>query len=215
MFTLALDTTGADCSAALVDEGRIIAHRSEAIGRGHAERLAPLVQELIYYAGRNVSDVSRVAVCTGPGSFTGQRVALSFAKGFALPRKLPVIGLSSLEIWAREADPEQNKLVVSVADVRRGELCWAVWKNGICEIAPITQKIDEAEALIDATGADHVVRDAPISTVILGWLAQHETPQSAPATPLYSRAPDANLPGGITPSKQLKKTQFKKPSSRK
>jgi tRNA threonylcarbamoyl adenosine modification protein YeaZ len=206
MFTLALDTTGASCSAALVDEGRIIAHSSEAIGQGHAERLAPLVQELIYYAGRNVGDVSRVAVCTGPGSFTGQRVALSFAKGFALPRKLPVIGLSSLEIWAREADPEQNKFVVSAADVRRGEMCWAAWKNGKCEIAPVTQKIDEAEALIDSLGSDQVVRDAPISTIILGWLAQHETPQSAPATPLYSRAPDAKLPGGLSP-----KTQFKKP----
>jgi len=162
MLTLGLDTTGKACAAALVDEGRIIAHRSEDIGRGHAERLAPLVQELIYNAGRNVGDVSRVAVCTGPGSFTGQRVALSFAKGFALPRKLPVIGLSSLEIWAREVDPEQNKLV------------------------------------------------APISTILLGWLSQHETPQSAPATPLYSRGPDAKLPGGVSP-----KTQFKKIRPRK
>lgn len=182
-----------------------MAHRSEAIGRGHAERLAPLVQDLIYYAGRNVSDVSRLAVCTGPGSFTGQRVALSFAKGFALPKKLPVIGLSSLEIWAREADPEQNKLVVSVADVRRGELCWAAWKNGKCEIAPVTQKADEAEALIESLGADEVVRDAPVSTIILGWLAQHETPQSAPAMPLYSRGPDAKLPRGISQPKQFKK----------
>ena len=81
MLTLGLDTTGKACSAALVDEGRIIAHASEPIGRGHAERLAPLVKDMIYKAGRNVSDISRVGVCTGPGSFTGQRVALSFAKG--------------------------------------------------------------------------------------------------------------------------------------
>ncbi len=201
MLTLGLDTTGKACSAALVDEGRIIAHRSEDIGRGHAERLAPLVQELVYNAGRNITDISRVGVCTGPGSFTGQRVALSFAKGFALPRKLPVIGLSSLEIWAREADPEHNKLVVSVSDVRRNELCWAAWKNGRVEIEPVTQKVEEAETLIDALGADIIMRDRPISTVILAWLAQHETPKSAPATPLYSRAPDAKLPGGITPPK--------------
>ena len=199
MLTLGLDTTGKACSAALVDEGRIIAHKSEPIGRGHAERLAPLVKELIYYAGRNVGDVSRVGVCTGPGSFTGQRVALSFAKGFALPRKLPVIGLSSLEIWARQADPEKTKLIVSVADVRRGELCWAAWKNGRLEIPPVTQKVDEAETLIDALTPDRVMRDQPISTVILAWLAQHETPQSAPALPLYSRGPDAKLPGGVTP----------------
>lgn len=199
MLTLGLDTTGNACSAALVDEGRIIAQVSEPIGRGHAERLAPLVKNMIYKAGRNVGDISRVGVCIGPGSFTGQRVALSFAKGFALPRKLPVIGLSSLEIWAREADPEHNKLVVSVADVRRGELCWAAWKNGRLEIAPITQKVEEAETLIDSLNPDIIQRDKQISTVILAWLAQHETPQSAPAIPLYSRGPDAKLPGGRVP----------------
>lgn len=197
MLTLGLDTTGKACSAALVDEGRIIAHRTDNIGRGHAEHLAPMVQDIIYRAGRNISDISRLGVCTGPGSFTGQRVALSFAKGFALPRKIPVIGLSSLEIWAREADPERNKTIISVADVRRGELCWAVWRNGQCEIAPVTQKADEAEALIDVIGADAIIRDAPISTILLAWLAQDETPQSSPATPLYSRAPDAKLPGGL------------------
>jgi tRNA threonylcarbamoyl adenosine modification protein YeaZ len=199
LLTLGLDTTGKACSAALVDEGRIIAQRSESIGRGHAERLAPLVQEMIYQAGRNVSDISRVGVCTGPGSFTGQRVALSFAKGFALPRKLPVIGLSSLEIWAREADPEQNQFIVSIADVRRGELCWAAWEKGHLEIAPVTHKIEEAEVLIEALNPDQILRDKPISTVILAWLAQHETPQSAAARPLYSRGPDAKLPGGLTP----------------
>jgi tRNA threonylcarbamoyl adenosine modification protein YeaZ len=187
----------------LVDEGRIIAHRSDSIGRGHAEYLAPMVQQMIYNAGRNVDDVSRVSVCTGPGSFTGQRVALSFAKGCALPRKLPVIGLSSLEIWAREADPVMNKTVVSVADVRRGEICWGVWRNGLCEIAPVTQKAAEAETLIEMTGADTIIRDAPISTVILAWLAQHETPQSAPPTPLYSRGPDAKLPGGLEPKSAI------------
>lgn len=214
MLTLGLDTTGKACSAALVDEGRIIAHRSEPIGRGHAERLAPLVQDLIYNSGRNVHDISRVAVCTGPGSFTGQRVALSFAKGFALPRKISVIGLSALEIWAREADPEMNKRVVTIADVKRGELCWAVWESGQCEIEPVTQSAAEAEALIEMLQPDVIVRDAPISTVILAWLAQDATPKSAPAIPLYSRGPDAKLPGGIDPKSSTPKKQFRKKSGR-
>lgn len=204
MLTLGLDTTGKDCSAALVDEGRIIAHQSDPIGRGHAEHLAPLVQKMIFNSGRNIKDISRVAVCTGPGSFTGQRVALSYAKGLALPRKLPVIGISALEIWAREADPEQTKLVVSVADVRRGELCWAAWKNGKSVISPVTHKTIEAEVMIEALNPDIVVRDAPISTILLAWLAQHETPETAPASPLYSRAPDAKLPGNASSKKQFK-----------
>ena len=88
---------------------------------------------------------------------------------------------------------------MSVADVRRGELCWAAWKNGKAEISPVTHKAEQAENLIEALKPDEVVRDQSISTVILAWLAQHETPQSAPALPLYSRGPDAKLPGGISP----------------
>lgn len=75
MIVLGLDTTGAHCSACLVKDDQVLGHISEKIGRGHAERLAPMVAELFEKTGVSTADVDRLAVCTGPGSFTGLRVA--------------------------------------------------------------------------------------------------------------------------------------------
>jgi len=199
MLVLGLDTTGADCSVALVDAGRVLVNIRDRIGRGHAEYLAPLVDTVLRDAGKSPDDIDRLAVCTGPGSFTGQRVALAFAKGFALPRKLPVIGLSSLELWARYRDPEQNRRIVSVADVRRGDLCWACYDHGDVRQPPVTQDIETARAAIRAARPDEIVEDAPIRADILAWLALDRSEADYPATPLYSRGPDAKLQGGVDP----------------
>ena len=73
MIVLGLDTTGADCSVSLVDDAVVRAHISRNIGRGHAEVLASMVQEAFDVAKLHSTDVDRLAVCTGPGSFTGLR----------------------------------------------------------------------------------------------------------------------------------------------
>ena len=84
MRVLALDSTGPYCTAALCDSAKVLAYKTEKINRGHAERLAPMVKELLAYTNLQSLDVDRLAVCTGPGSFTGTRVALAFAKGLSL-----------------------------------------------------------------------------------------------------------------------------------
>ena len=109
MRILGLDTTGAQCSVALVDAAKVLAYKSEKIGRGHAERLAPMVAEVLSDAQIDISEIDQIAVCTGPGSFTGLRVALAFAKGLALPRSIPVIGISALEVHAARHDAAQEK----------------------------------------------------------------------------------------------------------
>ena len=201
MIILGLDTTGACCSVALVDTAKVLAHKSENIGRGHAERLAPMVQEVLEGAGLTAKDVDKLVVCTGPGSFTGLRVALAFAKGFALPRKLPVVGLSSLVVWAAQADPEGEKKVISIADVRRGELCWsAVFKGQEAE-GSITQKADAARETIAKLNPDIVIEDENVDARRLAWLGAELSPADHPAAPLYSRGPDAKLPGGLEPPK--------------
>lgn len=155
-------------------------------------------------------DIDRISVCTGPGSFTGLRVALAFAKGFALPRNIPVIGLSSLEVLAAQADPQRRLRIVSAADVRRGQLCWALFEAGEQIRPPMTQDVETARAEIEALGYDRLVGDGAghvdeastmitVSGPILAWLAENRNPMDYPATPLYSRPPDAKLPGGITP----------------
>lgn len=195
---------------AVVNETEFLVHKSEDIGRGHAERLAPMVQEVLAEANFTANDVVKLSVCTGPGSFTGLRVALAFAKGFALPRKLPVVGISALEVLAAQIDPHKEKQTVSVMDVRRGEVCWAAFNKGGCVQTPLTQKIDDAKAAIDALGYDRLAGDGAhliaassqvtvVSGTALAWLGKDKSPEDYPAIPLYSRAPDAKLPGGLDP----------------
>ncbi len=209
MITLGLDTTGALCTATIVGFAKVRAHRSERIGRGHAERLAPMVQEVLRDADMGADDIQRIAVCTGPGSFTGLRVALSFARAFALPGRIPVIGLSGLQVLAAQADPERTKKVVSVMDVRRGELNWAAYDGRTQIQAPVTQTHDHAKQSISKINPDLIVGDGAgimgietditdISGAVLAWLGSHLDPTAHPPDPLYSRGPDAKLPGGKT-----------------
>jgi len=200
MRVLGLDSTGSYCTVALCDTGKVLAYKTENIGRGHAERLAPMVQEILSEAGLRSSDVDKLAVCTGPGSFTGTRVALAFAKGFALPRKLPVIGLPSLAILTAHYDPEGQKNIVTTVDVRRGELCWAAIFKGAVVQAPITQPEEVARKTIAKLKPDNIIEDGVVDGRILAWLAADLSAADYPAVPLYSRGPDAKLPGGLDPA---------------
>ena len=193
MNVLGLDTTGTACACALVTQSTILGHKSEAIGRGHAERLAPMVKEMLSESGRSISDINQIAVCTGPGSFTGLRVALAFAKGLALPRNIPIIGLSSLTVFAAQQDPMREKSFSAFTDVKRGEVCFQRFDKGAALSSPQTLKREG----LDLSHAKEL--KGAISTPIMAWMSMGLSPQDYPAAPLYSRAPDAKLPGGITP----------------
>ena len=195
MIVLGLDTTGSDCSVSLVDDARVRAHICRDIGRGHAEILAGLVEEAFAAAALRPADIDRLAVCTGPGSFTGLRVALSFAKGFALSRGLPVIGIDALTLTAKRLDPEGRRHIAVQQDVRRGEFFYAFFENGVAQTPPRAM----LKAVLDQQAADQGVKDiqdARVDTRMLAWLAMDADPQTHPAEPLYSRGPDAKLPGG-------------------
>lgn len=199
MIVLGLDTTAKACACALVDEGRVLASLSEDIGRGHAERLAPMVNALFSKAGLTMKAVDRIAVCTGPGSFTGLRVALAFAKGLSLPRAVPLIGLSALEVHAARHDPEGVKRLISFTDVRRGELCLQMFEGRTPLTPALTRPIAEAQEFMAAQAAQIIELTESISVPLLAWLAMDMSPENAPAAALYSRPPDAKLPGGLTP----------------
>lgn len=199
MRILALDTTGPYCTVALCDSAKVLAYKTENIGRDHAESLAPMVKEVMDIAGVTSADIDKLAVCTGPGSFTGTRVAMAFAKGFALPGKLPVVGLSSLAIWTAHYDPVGEKDIVAIADVRRGDLCWSAIFKGKLIQAPITQSADEARRAIAKLSPDRVIEDGVVDGRVLAWLAYDLGADEYPAEPLYSRGPDAKLPGGLSP----------------
>src|SRR5436309_15579980 len=97
MRVLAIDTALEACSAAVFDTNSgIAASETRGMARGHAEQLMPLVARVMNKAGLEFADLDRIAVTTGPGSFTGLRVGISAARGIALAAGKPAIGLSTL-----------------------------------------------------------------------------------------------------------------------
>ncbi len=196
MLVLGLDTTGSDCSVSIVDDAVVLAHISRNIGRGHAEVLAGMVVEAFEAANLKPSDVDRLAVCTGPGSFTGLRVALSFALGFALPRGLPVVGIDALAVTAQFYHFNKSFERVEVyRDVKRNEVFNRVYTLGKPEGKPVAMTVDDMQYYRERSNTP-LVEAVTVDTRILAWLAINRDPATHPAEPLYSRGPDAKLPGG-------------------
>lgn len=127
MKILAIETTAAACSAALVDETGTV-ERFEPMARGHAERLMPMIADVLEKAGAGYSALDLVAVATGPGTFTGLRVGLAAARGIALAAGRPCLGVTSFEAVleaerpAAEAAWQRGETVLVVLDSRRSEL---------------------------------------------------------------------------------------------
>lgn len=99
---LAFDTSAAHCAAVLVRGEACLAARTEAMDRGQAERLLPLLGELLAEAGHVWDDLGALAVVTGPGNFTGIRIAVAAARGLALGLGIPAVGVSRFEALAGE-----------------------------------------------------------------------------------------------------------------
>jgi tRNA threonylcarbamoyladenosine biosynthesis protein TsaB len=229
MIILALDTALQACSVALVQDGQILRERVELTGRGHAERLAPLVQEIIAEARTALSDVDRIAVTTGPGAFTGLRVGLAFGRGLALALARHCIGVSTLQVLAQGpalgasgSSPGADDRVMSAINVA-GSLFVGAW-SGPKEIlaprrvmgpkdfealpdGPWTVTGPGAEALRDVLPARFVVAgslDQPYpSARTLALIAATADPHLYPPKPLYLRGSDAKLPGGIIPDEAV------------
>jgi tRNA threonylcarbamoyl adenosine modification protein YeaZ len=98
MWYLVIDSASEACSVALLEDGTVVDYRHEVIGRGHAERLVPLIAEL---AGGGRADV--IVTGCGPGSFAGVRIAVAAARGLALGWQVPVHGFSTLALVAASA----------------------------------------------------------------------------------------------------------------
>ena len=215
MKLLAIDTALGACSAALLEGDRILAHRFEPMERGHAERLAPMVDEAMKAAKADFAQLTRLAVTTGPGTFTGQRVGLAFMRGLRLALKIPLIGVTTLEAMATAAMSETGgKRAAAIHDARREE-AYLLLKDGDAVIQqPVVLPFAEAVARIKIFGAcalagtgaqqarENLGEGFPLSHIRQPdalWVARLAqglpTPDHAPG-PLYLRAPDAKLPGG-------------------
>lgn len=119
---LGLDTATTGCSAAVWSAGGIAAHRFEEMERGQAERLNPMVGEVMAASGLAFDDIDAVAVTVGPGAFTGLRIGLAVARAIGLAAGIPVVGITTFAALARavpEAEAAGRTLLVAVNGKRR------------------------------------------------------------------------------------------------
>ena len=214
MRILALDTALAACSAALWEDGRIVAHRWERMPRGQSEALVPMIGAVMTEAGTGYADLDRIAVTRGPGAFTGLRIGLATARGLALAADLPCVGVTTLEaVAAAVPTSERTDRVVLVAlDSRRGDLFVQLFAGTLdplcapCAVAPedlpalipegnrVVVVGDGAERALQ-TGFDALRSDAlglPDATHVAAVAARYPTPDTPPA-PLYLRAPNVTV----------------------
>jgi tRNA threonylcarbamoyladenosine biosynthesis protein TsaB len=224
MLILAIDTALEACAAGVLDTGagRLIAQESQAMKRGHAEALMPLIARVMKQSGTSFADLDRIAVTTGPGSFTGLRVGLSAARGIALAANKPVVGLTTLTAYAAPiVSQNAEQPVISAIDARDGQVYFQVVSgNGSSLIRPRVAPIEEALSA-SRFGAPYLVGNAakmiadrwpahapppfkvdpqPAPDITwVAWLGAAVSPNTAPARPYYLRAPDARAPRDALP----------------
>lgn len=195
---LALDTSTPACTAALIAaDGTIVASRDEVIGRGHAERLMPLIAEML-----EGHVPSHILVGIGPGSFTGLRIGIAAAHGMAIGWDVPVHGFSSLALLAAGA-PGDGPVAAAVAG-GHGELFVQQFRRDPFKAASETfnlpaggagRVIDAslvvgsgASALVEARGFGEALDLLPSASHVLKLPPRLRTLEPRP---IYARAPDA------------------------
>ena len=125
MNLLALDTSTEFCSLAVSRAGQVFERHFHA-GQRHSEMALPVLAELLSQAGLEMSSVEGVVYGSGPGSFTGLRIACGIAQGLALARDLPVVGIGTLLALAEDAGADG---VIACLDARMGEVYHAVYRK--------------------------------------------------------------------------------------
>lgn len=143
MKILGFDSSAKTASVALCDENELIAQYFQNSGLTHSRTLLPMAEDMLKNLGIELSEIDRLAVANGPGSFTGIRIGVSTVKGLAWSKDIPVCGVSTLEAAAYNGVvlPE-GSLVCSVMDARRNQLYNALFE--MCDGAPVRLSPDRA-----------------------------------------------------------------------
>lgn len=201
-LVLGFDTSAAHCAAALVRGDTVLAARTEDMAKGQAERLMPLLEEVLAEAGLGWHDLDALGVGTGPGNFTGVRISVAAARGLALGLGIPAVGVSVFEALAQGAP----RPVAVALDARRDEAYAQFFPATGAEAPTLTPAADLAQALagvpVIGLALPHSAPLAPSHplavAVALVAASRCGTPQPRPA-PLYLRGADAAPPSDPPP----------------
>ncbi len=187
---LAFDTSVAHCAAALLCGDTVLAQRVEPMQKGQAERLIPLLEEVLTDGGVTWSDLTAIGVGIGPGNFTGIRISVSAARGLALSLGIPAVGVSSFEAQAID----HARPVLSLVDARRDQ----VYAQELTDSGPTPPQITTRDAIkgLQTIGPAETVSAVAIARIAASRYADTTLPRPAP---LYVRAPDAAPPRDPAP----------------
>lgn len=210
MLVLGLNTAFTAMEAAIVRDGEVIADARETMARGQDKFLPGLIDRLIGEAGISLADFDRIAVVTGPGSFTGIRIGVAYARGLSLVTGAPCVGVTSLEA-AIPAAMEGETLGCLAAQKRPPDQTW--WVQGLSGDAGLAEVIevslDQLKAMLTGfvkpvfmDGAEALgelsdsldLRPMRPSAITAALKGERFDPNTHLPAPVYARAPDATLP---------------------
>lgn len=203
-YVLAFDTSAAHCAAALLWGDRVVSQRFEAMEKGQAEYLMPMLEAMLAEAGIGWRDLGVIGVGTGPGNFTGVRIAVAAARGLALGLRVPAVGVTALEALAYGT--AGVRLVT--LDARRDAVYAQVFEGGVavqCTLDSlpavpagavcIGHRADEVAALC----AGVVGEPAYPLTVAMARIALAGRDTAPRPAPFYLRGADASPPSDPPP----------------
>jgi len=226
---LLLDTTLTRCTVAIAADGRILAAGpADAGSRGHAEHLLPAIEAVRREAGIALADLGGLIACTGPGSFTGIRTGLSFARGLSLALGIPLWGVPTTAVLALAA-AQPGRATVAIIDAYRGEVYLQAFAADdplrplgpavLAAVAAVPPLLPPGPLTLVGSGArllpqaaDRLLSDQPETPTVaamirLGQIAaagwQPGQPPPPPPNPVYIRPADAVLPGRVQPEARL------------
>ena len=171
MLILAFETSAKAASVALSENGKLLGEGYQNTGLTHSQTLMVMAEDMLKQCGKTAADVEAVAVAAGPGSFTGVRIGVAAAKGFAWGKEIPCYGVSTLEAMA-ESLGAFDGYVCPCMDARRSQVYNALFLAEKGKLSRVTD--DRAIALTDLkTDLEHL--DSPIYLVGDGAVLCHNT----------------------------------------
>jgi tRNA threonylcarbamoyladenosine biosynthesis protein TsaB len=194
---LALDTCLSACAGAIVKDGVVLAKTIEPMQRGHQERIAGMTEALMAQASVGFSELDRIAVTVGPGSFTGLRIGLAFAKGLSVALYIPCAGVGVLDVLGRQTGGGSSLVVL---DARGGQVHCQAFDGGSPVGPAMTLDVGAAAQL---RAPDLLIGDGASLLAAAFPLARQITPEACdpaivaalgaaepppPPTPVYMRA---------------------------
>lgn len=160
MLILGIDTATAQVGCAIAGNEGVLASAHSARGRRHAETLTPAIDFVSRQARVQLSEISAVAVDIGPGLFTGLRVGVASAKAIAFALRIPMIGVTSLDLLAFPVRFSPRR-IAAVVDARRGELFYAFYRQvpgGVQRLTePTVGTVGDLTSELWATGEEQLV----------------------------------------------------------